>query len=111
MRKLIGLIALLLAGLAPLPLSAEPMANMKVQQPIALEVHKGTGKVVAVNRGKLSIKLAHEAIKSLDWPAMTMNFGVSKATLLDGLKAGDAVTFEMRQAKSRKWEIIKIKRN
>lgn len=110
MRKLIGLIALLLAGLAPLSLSAEPMADMEAQKPIALEVHKGTGKVVAVNRGRLSIKLAHEAIKSLEWPAMTMDFGVSKAPLLDGLKAGDAVEFEMRQAKSKKWEIVKIKR-
>lgn len=109
MRKLIGLIALLLAGLAPLPLSAEPMADM-AQKQIELEVHKGTGKVVAVNREKLSIKLAHEAIKSLDWPGMTMDFSIAKASLLDGFKVDDAVRFELRQLKSKKWEIVKIER-
>lgn len=110
MRKLIGIIALLLTGLATLPLAAQPMADMEAQKQVALADHQGTGKVVAVNRGKSSIKLAHDAIKSLGWPAMTMDFSVAKASLLDGLKAGDAVQFELRQAKSKRWEIVKIGR-
>lgn len=54
--------------------------------------------------------LAHEAIKSLGWPGMTMSFGVEKASLLDGLKEGDAVQFELRQLESKKWEIVNIRR-
>jgi len=108
MKKLNGIIALLLAGLVSLPLAAEPMQDMKGQKQLAPSTHQGAGKVVAVDRGKLSIKLAHEPIKSLGWPAMTMDFGVSKASLLDGLKADDELRFEMKQLENRKWQIVKI---
>lgn len=108
MKNRIGIIALLLAGVAPLPLAAQPMAGMEAQKKTEQASHQGTGKVVAVDRAKSSIKLEHEAIKSLGWPGMTMDFNVAKASLLDGIKEGDAVRFELMQAKSKKWEIVKI---
>jgi len=108
MKNRIRIIALLLAGMAALPLAAQPMASMGAQKETAQAGHQGTGKVVSLNRAKLSIKLEHEAITSLGWPAMTMDFSVVKALLLDGLKAGDVVQFELKQDKSKKWEIVKI---
>lgn len=110
LKKYIWVIALLFAGVAPLKLVAQPMADMEAQKPITQISHQGTGKVVAVDRKKLSIKLAHEAIKSLGWPGMTMDFSIAKASLLDGFKVDDAVRFELRQLKSKKWEIVKIER-
>ena len=41
---------------------------------------------------------------------MTMDFKVANAALLEGIKAGDAVTFELNKAESKKWEIVKIER-
>jgi len=110
MKKRIGLIALLLAGVAPLPLAAQPKADMEAQKKTVQVGHQGTGKVMAVDRAKLSIKLAHDAIKSLGWPGMTMDFSVANASLLDGIKTGDAVRFELMQPNPKEWVIVKIER-
>lgn len=68
--------------------------------------------MVSVDRAKLRIKLAHEPIKSLGWSRMMMDFSVAKALLLDGLKEGDAVQFELGQSKPDElvWIIVKIER-
>ena len=112
MKKWIGIIALLLAGAAPLLLAAQPMAGMEAQKKTEQASHQGTGKVVSVDRAKLRIKLAHEPIKSLGWSAMSMDFSVANASLLDGLKEGDAVQFELGKTKPEDlvWVIVKIKR-
>jgi Cu(I)/Ag(I) efflux system protein CusF len=112
MKKQIGILALLLAGAASLPLAAQPVEDMAAQKKAEQASHRGTGKVVSIDRAKLRIKLAHEPIKSLGWSAMTMGFNVAKASLLDGLKEGDAVQFELRQPKLDEpvWVIVKIER-
>ena len=111
-KKRIGIIALLLVGVASLLLTAQPMAGTEAQTKAEQANHKGAGKVVSVDRAKLRIKLAHEPIKSLGWPGMTMDFRVVKASLLDGLKEGDAVQFELGKTKPEEsvWVIVKIKR-
>lgn len=111
-KKRIGIIALLLAGMAPLPLAAQPMAGMKMQGKTEQASHQGTGKVVSIDHANLLIKLAHEPIKSLGWSRMMMDFSVVNASLLDGLKAGDAVQFELGKIKPDDlvWVIFKIKR-
>ena len=106
MKKPVWIFGLLFSGAASLPLAAQPMAGMEAQQ----TSHRGTGKVVSVDCAKSRIKLAHEPIKSLGWAAMVMVFSVTKAPLLDGLKEGDAVQFELRQPKPGEWVIVKIKR-
>jgi len=111
-KNRIGIIALLLVGAASLPLAAQPMAGMEAQKKTGQASHQGMGKVVSVDRAKLRIKLAHEPIKSLGWSAMMMDFSVVKASLLDGLKADDAVQFELGKAKPEDlvWVIVKIER-
>lgn len=112
MKNRIGIIALLLAGVAPLPLAAQPMAGMEMQKKTEQASHQGTGKVVSVDRANLLIKLAHEPIKSLGWSRMMMDFSVVNASLLDGIKEGDAVQFELGKTKPEElvWVIVKIKR-
>ena len=111
MKKRIGIISLLLLGMASLSLAAQPMKGMQAQEETEQANHQGTGKVVAVDRAKLRIKLAHEPIKSLGWSAMMMDFSVVKASLLDGLKEGDTVQFELGKTKPEElvWVIVKIK--
>ena len=41
--------------------------------------------------------LAHEPIKSLNWPSMTMGFKVKYKMLMDKLTAGKKVKFEFMQ--------------
>lgn len=111
MNKRIWINALLLSGaVLPAFVGQSMAAGMEAQEKTAQASHQGTGKVVAVDRAKLSIKLAHEPIKSLGWPGMTMDFRVAKASLLDGIKVGDTVRFELRQSKpdDLAWVIVKI---
>ncbi len=111
MEKWIGIIPLLLIGVASPPLAAQPMAGAEAQKKTEQASHQGTGKVVSIDRAKLRIKLAHEPIKSLGWSAMMMDFSVVKASLLDSLKEGDAVQFELGKTKPEElvWVIVKIK--
>jgi Cu(I)/Ag(I) efflux system protein CusF len=53
------------------------------------------GEVVAVSTASRKIKLKHEAIPELKWPAMTMFFKVADKALPDTVKVGDQVEFEL----------------
>ena len=112
MKNRIWIIALLWGGVVPLSLADPPVAGMETQKKIEQPRHQGTGKVVSVDRAKVRIKLAHDPIKSLGWSAMLMDFSVTKASLLDGLKAGDSVQFELGKTRPDDlvWVIVKIER-
>lgn len=58
--------------------------------------HVGNARINAVDNGAGKIDLSHDPIPSLNWPAMTMGFRVEDKTLLQGLKPGDRINFEMR---------------
>lgn len=109
MKKQIWIIGLLLSGAVLTAFAGQPMAGTEMQGKTAQASHQGTGKVASVDKARLTIKLAHEAIKSLGWSRMMMDFKVADAALLDGIKAGDAVTFELGEdVKTGYWQIIRI---
>ena len=51
------------------------------------------GDVTKIDQAGGRVTLKHGGIKSLDMPAMTLNFHVSNARLLDNLAVGDRVRF------------------
>lgn len=112
MKKQAWILGLLLSGAALPAFAGQPMDGMEMQEKTVQASHQSTGKVLSVDKAKLTVTLAHEAIKSLGWPGMKMDFKVADAALLDGLKAGDAVRFELRQHKPEEsaWVIVKIER-
>jgi Cu(I)/Ag(I) efflux system protein CusF len=59
--------------------------------------HQATGVVKSVDRAKSTVTLAHDPVKSLKWPAMTMPFAVKDKALLEKLQAGKKVEFEFVQ--------------
>ena len=59
-------------------------------------MHRGTGKVSAVDAAKGEVELDHDPIATLKWPRMTMGFLVRDKAQLGGLKPGDRVEFELR---------------
>lgn len=78
-----------------------------MNQPSMGDVHSATGKVVDVKRKPvaisqrapaimqvISVTIAHDPVQSLNWPAMTMDFGVESHELASKVKKGDAVRFE-----------------
>jgi Cu(I)/Ag(I) efflux system membrane fusion protein len=70
----------------------------RLEQPgtAAPVLHKGRGTVTGIDAAKGRLELDHEAIASLKWPRMTMEFTVADRKLLERLKKGDAVEFELR---------------
>ena len=55
------------------------------------ETHSATGTVDSIAGNQVTI--SHEPVQSIGWPAMTMAFTAGDPTLLNGIKAGDRVTF------------------
>ncbi len=53
------------------------------------------GEIRKVDKASGKITIRHEEIRSLDMPPMTMVFGVKDAALLDNLKAGDKIEFQV----------------
>lgn len=70
--------------------------------------HTATGVVEAVDTAKASVTLAHEPVKSLNWPAMSMGFKVNDPKLLQSVKKGDKVQFTFVQS-GRDYVITSIK--
>lgn len=57
---------------------------------------KGTGVVTAIDKAAGTITLDHGPIPEAKWPAMTMTFKANPASLLDTVKVGDKVDFDLK---------------
>ena len=62
----------------------------------AASVYTAKGKVTQVEKAAGKVIIDHEPVPVLKWPQMVMPFGVEDASLLDGLKKGDAVRLDFR---------------
>ena len=90
---------------AAMPLSAalaqqkmdESMSKMPAASAPASMSHQATGIVKKVDAKAGLVTLAHEPVKSLNWPAMTMGFQVKDKMLFDKLTVGKKVDFEFVQ--------------
>lgn len=64
--------------------------------PAAAGTVEGTGVVKKVDAKAGSVTIAHDPIKALNWPAMTMPFKVSDKAMLAQLKTGAKVRFDLK---------------
>ena len=55
------------------------------------KTHKAFAVVKSIDVANGKVVLAHEPVKSLNWPAMTMSFGVKDKTLLEKFVVGGKV--------------------
>jgi Cu(I)/Ag(I) efflux system protein CusF len=76
--------------------SPAPEAVKEAGKDKAALLATGTGVVKKVDRQNQRLVLAHEAIPALNWPSMTMAFSVANEDLLNRVKPGDKVNFELR---------------
>ena len=74
--------------------------------PFAAEYTKGTIRKIDTKTGKVTI--AHEELKNLDMPAMTMVFVMAEAAMLDTVKEGQTIEFAADRIKG-KLTVMEIK--
>ncbi len=72
-------------------------------------VHRGEGSVDGVDAKAGTVSMTHEAIASLKWPAMTMEFKVANPALLKDLRPGARVSFEFVERSAGEWVITGVK--
>ncbi len=73
-----------------------PEAHQKKSGEPGAALHKGRGVVTGVSAPDGYLELKHEPIPSMKWDVMQTGFAVTDTKLLEGLKKGDIVEFEMR---------------
>jgi Cu(I)/Ag(I) efflux system membrane fusion protein len=73
----------------------EPQAKAAGSQEKNAEVYTGRGRIEQVDAKTGELEMTHEPIPALKWPAMTMGFEVREAKMLQGLKHGQSVDFDM----------------
>ncbi len=72
------------------------------------QTHQAVGVVKKVDKAKGSIEIKHQAVKSLNWPGMTMSFKVRDKKLLEKLTPEQKIRFELVEDKGR-YVIVDVK--
>ncbi len=111
-----AVISIALLGVLSLPVQADPgmhdMPGMKDHKMSGMNgqtqnTHRGQGAVNSVDAKVGKVNLTHGPMESLGWEAMTMGFTAKDAALLEGIKPGMKVDFELKKIDG-KYRIISI---
>ena len=70
--------------------------------------HHATGVVKSVDAAKGIVTIDHEAINSMNWPAMTMTFKARNKAVLHKIKPGEKVDFTLVQS-GEEYTVTRIK--
>ena len=72
------------------------------------QTYKAQGTIAAIDAKAGTVEIEHGPIAGLQWPAMTMQFKAKDASMVRGLKPGQAVDFELSQSAPGEFVIDKI---
>ena len=73
------------------------MKDMPMADPSKAKTYQATGVVKRLDAAKGTVTFAHDPIKSLNWPAMSMVFGVKDPAMFGKLAVGKKFNFEFVQ--------------
>ncbi len=69
--------------------------------------HQAQGTLNTINDDG-TVSITHQAIPSLKWPGMTMDFALTNSSLVAGIKPGSAISFEIVERTPGEWVITKL---
>ncbi|MCB1503397.1 MAG: copper-binding protein [Hyphomicrobiaceae bacterium] len=69
---------------------------------------QGVGVINTIDGAKKQVNLTHEPMPELGWPSMTMDLPVTGKVDLDGVKAGDKVTFRLKLGRDKVYRIMEM---
>ena len=104
-----SLLVVLLAGSGAV-IAAEhgAMDHSAMKAMTKAQLHPGHGKVNHVDVSGGKVNLTHGPIESLGWPGMTMDFKVKDTAILNGIKPGQQVEFDVVKEGTGKFFITRI---
>lgn len=74
----------------------------------AQAVHTATGRLDDIDAKTSALLITHEAIPSLKWPSMTMEFAPANEAVAKSVQPGTPITFEFVERKPGEWVVTKI---
>jgi Cu/Ag efflux protein CusF len=101
-----SLVLPLAAALTCAATSAPAADRLQLAQAQSVRTFKGVGKITHLVPGSGLVTIDHEDIPGL-MSAMEMQFAAKPAGLLDGLKKGDKVAFEVA---GKTWTILQVRK-
>ncbi len=96
------------SGAAPAPAAASPAPAATPATTTAAIGHKAEGTVDGIDLKAGTLSLNHGPVPTLKWPPMTMEFKAANASLLTGLKPGQAVRFEFVERQPGEYVVTSI---
>ena len=70
--------------------------------------HHAEGTIDEIDAASETFSISHSPVATLNWPSMTMEFKAANASLLEGLKPGDAIVFEFVERGPGEWVVTSI---
>ena len=89
----LSLLIIPLAGAQPQSMGGMEMKGMDSKKSAQSVTHKGTGTVQKSDSAGGKVTIAHDPIKSMEWPAMTMSFKLKDKAMLEKVKQGEKIEF------------------
>ncbi|THF64461.1 efflux RND transporter periplasmic adaptor subunit [Pseudothauera rhizosphaerae] len=86
------------------------LSNLGDAEEAAAERYGAAGSFEAYDAAAGSVTLSHGEIPALQWPAMTMDFGLAAPGLIEGLAPGTPVRFEFEQRAPGEFVVTRIER-
>jgi Cu(I)/Ag(I) efflux system membrane fusion protein len=74
----------------------------------AAKTYEATGSIEAIDLAGQSVSMNHEPIADLQWPAMTMDFGLAKPEMVSGILPGQPVKFVFEDRGNGEFVITRI---
>jgi Cu(I)/Ag(I) efflux system membrane fusion protein len=72
------------------------IARLETREERPQALHRGRGKILELDARTGRVRLAHEPMPSLQWPAMTMDFLIEDRAALGAVKKGERIEFELK---------------
>ena len=84
------------------------MSDMRMADTQSSPAHHAIGTVKSKSAEKGTVTISHGAVKTLNWPAMTMTFAVKEKAQLDKFQEGKRVEFDFVQDGAN-YTIVRVK--
>jgi len=76
----------------------------------AAKVYEATGRIESIDLSSNSVSMTHDPIPDLQWPAMTMDFGLDNPEVTAGILPGEPIWFAFEDRGDGEFVITRIQK-